>query len=366
MKIGVITIYGSRDNYGQLLQAFALQTFLKNRGHNAFLIRYDSMNRRIPLKERNWIRLFHPLKLLNALKIMLKKKRIQSSCRKHPRHFEDFIRNHMQVSSREYLTRDALLNDPPDADAYITGSDIVWSYSKPDPAFFLQFGRKTALRLAYAPGFGFKFKVDSRNLAIITNYLKDFAFVSVREKQGVDICRKAGREDVTLVPDPVFLISAEEYGKIFSLPAATKPICLIYLVGNPCTVPWDEIEQYAREKKLDLKFIASQGITTKKSYMIWPTVEEFMRMIASAELVITNSFHGCALAILFHRQFVVLPLRHEDDRVNTLLNVFNLNDRKYQGDFMKHLERPIQDDKIEEHIQNDMERVNAIFDALGL
>lgn len=366
MKIGVITIYGSKDNYGQLLQAFALQMFLKNRNHNAFLIRYDSMNRKIPLKEMNLCHIFNPLKVLNVLKIMLRKRRIQSSYHEHPRYFEDFIRSNMQVSLKEYSSREALLNDPPDADVYITGSDIVWSYKKPDPAFFLQFGSKKALRLAYAPGFGFKFKADSRNIALIAKYLKDFVFVSVREKQGLDICRKAGREDVTVVPDPVFLITAEEYRKKFSLSVRMAQTCLIYLVGNPCIVPWDEIEQYARQKKLDLKFVASQGVKTKKDYMFWPTVEEFMQNIASAGLVITNSFHGCALAILFNRPFIVLPLLHEDERLNTLLNAFDLNGRKYQKHFMENINSPMRYDKINERIKDDIIRVNAIFDSLNL
>ena len=40
MKIGIITFWSSKDNYGQLLQLFALQTFLKELGHEPFLIRY--------------------------------------------------------------------------------------------------------------------------------------------------------------------------------------------------------------------------------------------------------------------------------------------------------------------------------------
>ena len=41
MKIGIITFWESTDNYGQVLQAYALQTVLKNMGHEPFLIRYS-------------------------------------------------------------------------------------------------------------------------------------------------------------------------------------------------------------------------------------------------------------------------------------------------------------------------------------
>ena len=42
MKIGVLTHSGTDDNYGQILQAFALQKYLVKNGHDAFLIRYDA------------------------------------------------------------------------------------------------------------------------------------------------------------------------------------------------------------------------------------------------------------------------------------------------------------------------------------
>ena len=41
MKIGIITFWESTDNYGQVLQAYALQQILKNMGHEPFLIRYS-------------------------------------------------------------------------------------------------------------------------------------------------------------------------------------------------------------------------------------------------------------------------------------------------------------------------------------
>lgn len=40
MKIGVITFWDSNDNYGQIMQCYALQTYLKKLGHDVVLIRY--------------------------------------------------------------------------------------------------------------------------------------------------------------------------------------------------------------------------------------------------------------------------------------------------------------------------------------
>lgn len=42
MRIGVLTHSGSDDNYGQILQCYALQSYLKLQGHSSFLIKYSS------------------------------------------------------------------------------------------------------------------------------------------------------------------------------------------------------------------------------------------------------------------------------------------------------------------------------------
>ena len=39
MKIGTITFWNSKDNYGELLQGYALLEFLKRCGYDAFFIR---------------------------------------------------------------------------------------------------------------------------------------------------------------------------------------------------------------------------------------------------------------------------------------------------------------------------------------
>ena len=39
MKIGIVTFWWTDDNYGQILQCYALQYFLKSIGHEPFLIK---------------------------------------------------------------------------------------------------------------------------------------------------------------------------------------------------------------------------------------------------------------------------------------------------------------------------------------
>ena len=51
MKIGIITLWGSNNNYGQVLQAYALQKFLRNYGFDVKHINYTLKHRTLLLDE---------------------------------------------------------------------------------------------------------------------------------------------------------------------------------------------------------------------------------------------------------------------------------------------------------------------------
>ena len=40
MKIGIMTLWAAFDNYGQQLQVYSLQKYLRENGNDAFVIRY--------------------------------------------------------------------------------------------------------------------------------------------------------------------------------------------------------------------------------------------------------------------------------------------------------------------------------------
>lgn len=66
MKIGIVTFWNSEDNYGQILQCYALQRFLRDKGHDAFLIRY-APGRKINLK---WV-LSLPCRIVRKISLRL-------------------------------------------------------------------------------------------------------------------------------------------------------------------------------------------------------------------------------------------------------------------------------------------------------
>ena len=64
-KIGIMTIWWSKDNYGQFLQMFALQKALEQLGHSPFLIRYNKFGES---RSDKILKLFNPVKLFSSLK----------------------------------------------------------------------------------------------------------------------------------------------------------------------------------------------------------------------------------------------------------------------------------------------------------
>ena len=160
MKIGIVTFWNSEDNYGQILQCYALQRFLRDKGHDAFLIRY-APGRKINLK---WV-LSLPCRIVRKISLRLfRRKEFRFSQRfkemnrivrqenaAHPRHFSTFKERFIAVTSRVYDQYD-IFTDPPGADAYIAGSDQVWG--SVDPVYYLMFVPEGCKKIAYAPSFG--------------------------------------------------------------------------------------------------------------------------------------------------------------------------------------------------------------------
>jgi hypothetical protein len=249
----------------------------------------------------------------------------------HTRKFERFRSTHI-VSTRKEYTIDELRNNPPIADVYICGSDQIWSTAS--PIYFLDFGGNSR-RIAYATSFGPTNKDDSY-LKQISVWLKHFDVVTVREHRGIDICKKAGRNDAICVPDPTLLLTKSDYMQIsHPIDLQNKAYIFLYLLGNSISVNLEAIYTFAKKEDLDVIYVASQGRVDKypKKY---PTVEEWIFLINKAKYIITNSYHGAIFSILMNKQFVVLPLDGEyaamNDRVDTLFSDYPLPVNLYSTD----------------------------------
>lgn len=346
MKIGIISFWDTQNNYGQVLQGYALQEVLRRIGHEPFHIKY--VDKALTVRQR-LLKLFSRHILLHPLSFVkqhLKDSRSshewtdrnqhnptnQTNHTIHSRCFDDFRAKFMSFSEIEY--DEALLkSNPPKADCYVCGSDQIWCV--PSDAHMLNFGSKNVRRVAYAASMG-GHKMEAAYLASkFRRNLRRLDVVTLREADGVEECKRLGRPDARLVPDPVFLLSAPDYRKIAARPSMEKKYVLLYFLGNKMEVDIRNIYKWADKQGLEVIYVAAQGRQDDypKEY---PTIEEWIGLIDGAQYVFTNSFHGMVMSIILNKKFMVIPLSNEfskmNSRLTTTLSSLYFSDRIYNDD----------------------------------
>lgn len=214
MKIGILT-QPLHNNYGGLLQNFALQKTLKDMGHEVWTI--DRNFAKIPAHrkyasavKRCIIGLTHN-KIPDRTWLTTKEERVIS------KYTSLFIENYIQKTPKIYKTS-ALrrLHKKYSFDAYIVGSDQVWRprYSPQQPTYFLDFLEKntSVKKIAYAASFGVSdWEFTREQTKEFKRLLKLFDAVSVREDSGVDLCKRYFDVDAIQLLDPTMLLDKEEY-----------------------------------------------------------------------------------------------------------------------------------------------------------
>lgn len=327
MRIGMVTFWNSKDNYGQQLQLFALQEVLRKLEFEPFLIKYD---RNLDKIRRNVFNYLNPSAWSRFFRRFFKAEKKCLEPENHvDRHFDVFQNKYIK-STCEVYSKEDLLEFPPEAEVYLTGSDQVWR--KPSDVYFLNFGKSGIKRVSYAASFGRSWEDYSRrDLAQMKKLVSRMDAISVRELDGLDICQKMGRSDARYVVDPTMLLTERFYCEKFNLKKKNKSAyCLVYYLGSSDLLPIQMINEFAEKNKLEVRYIGAHGQTMgyKK---IYPTIEEWVDLIKDADFVITNSFHGTVFSILMHTNFCAVPGAHSNVRLFSLLKRFDLMNHLYNG-----------------------------------
>jgi hypothetical protein len=337
MKIGIMTFWWSQDNYGQILQCYALQKYLRDAGHDAYLIRYEPRNDHVKTPIWRKIKAFNPVKLY---KFFLKKRKKFITMYEHknnPREFEKFRAINIKQSERTYYSYNELVENPPEADMYIVGSDQVWNTSisinkaiNVIKAYLLDFGSISIKRVAYAASFG-KEQFDNTSIKIFAPLLKKFDYISVREKSGLDICKQCGIEYAEWVSDPTMMLNIDIYRNLYKnemIRKSAKPYCLLYLLGNDYIFPIQTIYDWAKEKNIEVIYVTGNS-RRDKSEKMYATIPEWIYLLEYAEYVISNSYHCSIFSLLFKKYFGVILRRNigMNTRFDSLFELFHMEKR---------------------------------------
>lgn len=328
MRIGVTTAWTTISNYGQILQAYALQKYLISIGHDVFLIKYDYAFEAANLREKR------QRTLMGSIKLMLRKYLIFDFLEKYIFDRRGFIpfKNKNINFSKLYKTLEQLKADPPPADVYITGSDQIWgtSIARLEP-FFLDFGNNEMKRIAYAPSFGRATLLDDE-INRLSRLIQRFDAVGVREITGVDICRSLGFENAEWVPDPTILLKKEQWEKLASgliLFKTGRTKIFVYIVGSDSSNELIGRAVHLIDPDAEIICVSDRRDPMANADL---TIGEWIKSLSSADYVVTNSFHGTMFCLLFNKEFITLKrsgqkTKKMNVRVTSLLHQMELDSR---------------------------------------
>ncbi len=328
MKIKTLTTYDVY-NYGASLQAYALMTYLSNLGNEVEIINYQPsyLTRKYDYKWVNPESSMSRYAITRIIYRILKFVQRQTTMGRK-RAFDQFTRKWLRTTVCRYSSFEDLNTNPPKADLYLAGSDQIWNVfyeAGRDPAFYLEFVQQ-GKRASYAASFSY-LDIDEANMRRISNSLHKFTAISVRERQGLELLSQMGLNG-TWVLDPVFLLPVDEWERLDNIKIPSDKYLLVYDFERNSALQ-DFARTYAKRKGLKIYSINDTyplHYADRNFNSAGP--REFVGLIRHCAAFVSNSFHGTAFSILFHKPvFVFNRHRHKvNSRMESLLGLFELDD----------------------------------------
>lgn len=336
MKIGIVTFHRA-INYGAVLQAYALEKFIKNGlcCKNVEIIDYQKQ------AQKEAYKLFRPnnslLSIVQNLYTLLNINSLNAKYRK----YRSFVEKYIDLSSNSYddTNTELLSKDSTRYSYLISGSDQIWNVrmSDFDESYFLAFNNN-AKKIAYAPSLG---RLDFTPLEeeYFIRYLKTYNILSVREYQSREYLKKFYSKEIPVVIDPVFLISAQEWDEIAIKPNIPGKYILFYSLGNVAGIR-KFVKKLSRVTGIKVVTILKSlrdvfsGFETR--FDAGP--QDFLGLISNAEYVVTDSFHAVSFSLIYHRKFWAFSPsesageRGSWTRIPNLLKIAGLENRILNAD----------------------------------
>lgn len=324
MKAAILTFHMA-DNYGAVLQAYALQRTLLKLGVDNEILTTDFSDNAKNSTEHH-----------SGAASVLRNRILKENDKRH-RLFEEFRRTYLRCSVK--YSDPVLVRANRNYDFFITGSDQVWNLRIPGTSgrYFLPFADPKK-RVSYAASFGSE-DLPEKSREWCAKQLREFAHLSVREKTGQElIFRMTGRESsVTL--DPVLLPGRNEWDALISA-REDAPYYLLYMITYDGELAM-RAKHAAMRDGVGLRTVCGT-FAPQCGFDPWSGVGvgEWLSLIAGAQGVFTNSFHGTAFSLIYEHKVMVSGLKGalsgRNGRILELLEIAGLletaGDERFSGD----------------------------------
>ncbi len=337
MKIGILT-HMVHYGVGGVLQNFALQTALRQLGHDPITLRASlfpqGLSRGFKQSRLYWFLSF-PIKKMKGISPTFTEEQYKLICRDT----EKFIRENVKITELNYSSADFRESaEKLNCEALIVGSDQIWrsKFAYVNDCF-LEFAQDLNVKkIAYAASFAIDYwEFTPEQTKLFSSLAKKFDGISVREDSGVKLCKNNLGVNAELVLDPTFLLDKEQY--MDTVESVKEPHyggkLLSYILDK---TPLKEAVLAVVKEKTGYEIISGMpkfglsydNIKRYPEDCIYPSITKWLRVLDDSEIVVTDSFHGTALSIIFNKPFFLVVNKNRGaERFFSLLRMFGLEDR---------------------------------------
>ena len=332
IMIGIVTPL-KVNNYGTKLQAYAVQKKLQKFGYDNEIILYDqSKDFRFSVVLG---KIFIPKKNVQRIKSIfsnrkLKKQGIELKIKTRNRAIAslDDVCYKCTPVIRGYKN---LILEGKKYDAIVCGSDQVWNPEAIGPGYSSVEFISNTIKIAFSPSFGVS-EIPDKMLPRYRSFLNDFLFLSSREDSGVKLIKKITGKTALVTADPTLTLEKtdwEDYYQYSKIKIPTEPYIFCYFLGNIA-------EQRQIVKKL--KEMTGYQIVAMPHFKCYVPADEnyadlnlfevspadFIKLIANAEYICTDSFHGMVFSNIFERNYFVFERYQQNDNKSTNSRIYSL------------------------------------------
>lgn len=333
MKKAAIITFSAADNFGALMQCYALRKAVENRGYDVSVIHYwpgylRSDYRLMFNREELRAGWKSGLKCLWRSVIYIRFHNLPKAVHKRYK-MQQFRKRYLHITDKCKTFRQLSRLAP--VDLYITGSDQVWNAEltggRLDPAFFLMFAPKGAKKVSYAASTG---STPDREAAMeFVPYLKELDRISVRESRTASVLQEVMGREVCQDKDPTLLLTREQWEELLPEQKESSEYILFFsLYYRP--EQFEYVNRLSEELHLPIKHYfygrLAKRLTQNGGTCFFDSPQELLGRIKNAAYVVTDSFHATVFSIIFEKRFATFPSGKWSERMEELLRQYHLED----------------------------------------
>lgn len=327
-SVGIINFHRA-NNYGAVLQAYAIMRAVSNLGYRAEIIDFIPEALILNYQAKTEFRkLVKQLGILRATRSFIKRlpgKRVRAI---RERLFTEMREEFLILSREKYSAPEDLRKNPPKYDAYITGSDQVWNPSMKKArgdSYFLDFVDDGFLKVSYAASIAEPVPSDLVNE--YARLIKRFDFISVREKSAKEFLRPLVEKDIEVTLDPTLLLSEKEWAELMKNNPVNSKYILVYDLARSKMLTQGANEISLKTRYPIVSFSSSRNYRNGLYSFASSSPGEFLSLIRDAEVVLSSSFHGVAFSVVFGKPFLAFASNKRSSRIVDFLELLEVEDR---------------------------------------